>query len=124
MSAPSREGCLVGQRSGGLRRDVRVVVVPRVQSHLRAEPAELTEKVIGAPLRSGQSCPQDPEAGMIQSSVFSLVFRINLFVTLDSMLQKKTTGVEPHNLDVWLPAHDDDEARVEKLVSNNITCYA
>jgi hypothetical protein len=57
-------------------------------------------------------------------SVFSLVFHINLFVTLDSMLQKKSTGAEPHYLDVWLPAHDDDEARAEKLVSNNIKCYA
>jgi hypothetical protein len=42
---------------------------------------------------------------------------------LDSMLQKKSTGVEPHYLDVWLPVHDNDEARVEKLVSNNIKCY-
>jgi hypothetical protein len=36
-ATPSREGCLAGQRSGGLGCDVRVVVVPRVQSHLRAE---------------------------------------------------------------------------------------
>jgi hypothetical protein len=57
-------------------------------------------------------------------SVFSLVFRINLFVTLDSMLQKETTVVEPHYLDNWLLAHDDDEAKAEKLVSNNIKCYA
>jgi hypothetical protein len=56
-------------------------------------------------------------------SVLSLLFRINLFVTLNSMLQKKSTGVEPHYLDVWLPVHDDDEARAEKLVSNNIKCY-
>jgi hypothetical protein len=40
------------------------------------------------------------------------------------MLQRKSTGIEPHYLDVWLPAHDDDEARAEKLVSNNIKCYA
>jgi hypothetical protein len=26
-------------------------------------------------------------------------------------------------LDVWLPAHDDDEAMMEKLLSNNIKCY-
>jgi hypothetical protein len=39
------------------------------------------------------------------------------------MLQKKNTGVEPHYLDVWLSVHDDDEARAEKLVSNNIKCY-
>jgi hypothetical protein len=57
-------------------------------------------------------------------SVFLLVFCINLFVTLDFMLQKKNTRVEPHYLDIWLPVQDDDEARAEKLVSNNIKCYA
>jgi hypothetical protein len=40
------------------------------------------------------------------------------------MLQKKNTGVEPLYLDIWLPAHDDDEATVEKHVSNNIKYYA
>jgi hypothetical protein len=40
------------------------------------------------------------------------------------MLQKKSIGVEPHYLDVWLPMHDDDEATAEKLVSINIKCYA
>jgi hypothetical protein len=39
---------------------------------------------------------------------------------LDSMLQKKSTRVEPHYLDVWLPVHDDDDAMAEKLISNNI----
>jgi hypothetical protein len=34
---------------------------------------------------------------------------------LDSMLQKISTGVEPHYLDVWLSAHDDDEATMENL---------
>jgi hypothetical protein len=43
---------------------------------------------------------------------------------LDSILQKKSTGVEPHYLDVWLLVHDDDDASTEKLVSNNIKCYA
>jgi hypothetical protein len=43
---------------------------------------------------------------------------------LDSMLQRKSTGVEPHYLDIWLPAHDDDDATKDKLVSNNIKCYA
>jgi hypothetical protein len=57
-------------------------------------------------------------------SLFLYVFLINLFVTLDSMLQKKSTEVKPHYLDVWLPAHGDDEATTEKLVSNNIKCYA
>jgi hypothetical protein len=35
------------------------------------------------------------------------------------MLQKKSTRVEPHNLDVWLPTYDDD-VTVEKLGSNNV----
>jgi hypothetical protein len=43
---------------------------------------------------------------------------------LDSMLQKKSSGVKLHYSDVWLLAHGDDEATVEKLVSNNIRCYA
>jgi hypothetical protein len=38
-------------------------------------------------------------------------------------LQKKRTGAKPHYLDVWLPAHDDDDASIEKLVSNNIKSY-
>jgi hypothetical protein len=42
---------------------------------------------------------------------------------LASILQKKSTGVEPYYLDVSLHTHDDDEATTEKLVSNNITCY-
>jgi hypothetical protein len=40
------------------------------------------------------------------------------------MLQKKSTGVEPHYLDAWLSVHDDDVSTAEKLVSNNIKCYA
>jgi hypothetical protein len=43
---------------------------------------------------------------------------------LDSILHKKSTRVEPHYLNVWLPVHDDDEAAVEKFVSNNFKCYA
>jgi hypothetical protein len=67
-AAPQMEGCLACQTSRGLRHDVRVVVVPRVQSHLRVEP---TEQEVGAPLGAGWSCPLDLEAGMIQS--FSLL---------------------------------------------------
>jgi hypothetical protein len=54
-AAPSRECCLASQRSGGLGHDVRVVVVPGVQSHLKTEPAEPAKKG-GAPLRGGWSC--------------------------------------------------------------------
>jgi hypothetical protein len=39
------------------------------------------------------------------------------------MLQKKSNRVETHYLDVWLPTYGDDEATVERLVSNNIKCY-
>jgi hypothetical protein len=40
------------------------------------------------------------------------------------MLQKKSTRVKPHYIDIWLPMHNDDDDAVEKLVSNNIQCYA
>jgi hypothetical protein len=103
---------------------VRVVDIHGVQSHLRAEPTEQMEQAVGAPLQGRRSRPQVPEMGTIQTFSLLISFRINLFVTLDSMLQRKSTGIEPHYLDVWLPAHDDDEARAEKLVSNNIKCYA
>jgi hypothetical protein len=80
-----------------------VVGVCGVQSHLRAEPAQPTEQGVSAPLRSGRSCPQDLEAGM---------------------MQKKSSGVQPHYLDVWLPAHNSDADVADNLVSNNIKCYA
>jgi hypothetical protein len=34
---------------------------------------------------------------------------------LDSILQNKSTGVEPNYLDVWLSMHDNDGASAEKL---------
>jgi hypothetical protein len=34
-----------------------------------------------------------------------------------------TVQVQPHCLDVWLPAHDSDADVAKKLVSNNIKCY-
>jgi hypothetical protein len=40
------------------------------------------------------------------------------------MLQKKSSGVEPHYLNIWLPTHDGNGDIAEKLVSNNIKCYA
>jgi hypothetical protein len=124
MKHTSREGCLAGQRSGGLGRDMQVVVISGVQSHLRAELTEPTEQEVDAPLQGGRSCPQDPETGTIYSFSLLISFHINLFVTLGSILQKKNTGVEPHYLDVWLHVNDNDDASVEKLVSKNIKCYA
>jgi hypothetical protein len=34
-----------------------------------------------------------------------------------------TVQIQPHCLDVWLPAHDSDADVAKKLVSNNIKCY-
>jgi hypothetical protein len=82
---------------------VRVVDVRGVQSHLRAEPAQLTEQGVGAPLRGRQSHLQEPEAGMIHSFSLFVCFPFNLFITLDFMLLKKSSGVQPRYLDVWLP---------------------
>jgi hypothetical protein len=39
-------------------------------------------------------------------------------------LQKKSSGVKPHYLDVWMLTHDGDADMAEKLVSNNIKGYA
>jgi hypothetical protein len=61
---------------------------------------------------------------MMHSFSLSVRFRINLFITLDSILHKKNIRIKLHYLDVWLAAHDDDEATTEKFVSNNIKCYA
>jgi hypothetical protein len=33
---------------------------------------------------------------------------INLCITLNSLLQKASIGIEPHFLDVWVPMHQDD----------------
>jgi hypothetical protein len=101
-----------------------VVDIRGVQSHLITELVEPTEQAIDAPLWGERSCLQDPEAGTIHSFSLSIFFCINLFITLDSMMQKKSIGVEHHYMDVWLPLHDDDEATVEKLVNNSIKCYA
>jgi hypothetical protein len=86
---------LAGQRSESLGRDVRVVDVRGVQNHLIMELVEPTEQAIGAPLWCGRSRPQDPEGSTIHTLSFSYVFLINFFITLDSMLQKKSNGVEP-----------------------------
>jgi hypothetical protein len=37
-----------------------------------------------------------------------VLLRINLFIMLDSVLQKASTGVDPHFIDVWVPMHRDD----------------
>jgi hypothetical protein len=44
---------------------------------------------------------------------------INLCITLDYLLQKASTRVEPHYLDVWVPMHQDDPQSQQKLVSIN-----
>jgi hypothetical protein len=46
-----------------------------------------------------------------------------LFIMLDSILQKASTGVDPHFIDVWVPMHRDDPEATQKLVSNNFNSY-
>jgi hypothetical protein len=65
---------LAGQRSRGLGRDVRVMDVRGVQSHLNVEPVEPTEQAVGTPLRGRWSRPQDPEGGMIHYFSLSVSF--------------------------------------------------
>jgi hypothetical protein len=48
---------------------------------------------------------------------------INLFIMLDSILQKASMGVDPHFIDVWVPMHRDDPEATQKLVSNNFNSY-
>jgi hypothetical protein len=48
---------------------------------------------------------------------------INLFIMLDSVLQKASTGIDPHFIDVWVPMHRDDPEAMQKLVSNNFNSY-
>jgi hypothetical protein len=42
---------------------------------------------------------------------------------LGSILQKVSTGVDPHLIDVWVPIHRDDPEATQKLVSNNFNSY-
>jgi hypothetical protein len=44
---------------------------------------------------------------------------INLCITLDSLLQKASIGVEPHYLNVWVPMHQDNPLSQQKLISIN-----
>jgi hypothetical protein len=40
------------------------------------------------------------------------------------VLQKASTGVDPHYFDVWQPAHHDNADAVERLVSSSFYSYA
>jgi hypothetical protein len=48
---------------------------------------------------------------------------INLFIMLDSVLQKASTDVDTHFIDVWVHMHSDDPETTLKLVSNNFNSY-
>jgi hypothetical protein len=52
-----------------------------------------------------------------------LSFHKFFVLMLGSMVQKKSSGVDPYYLDVWLPAHSGDVNVTKKLVSNNFKCY-
>jgi hypothetical protein len=51
------------------------------------------------------------------------LLHINLFIMLNSVLQKAITGVESHFLDVWVHMHRDDPQAQQKLVSTNFNSY-
>jgi hypothetical protein len=59
------------------------------------------------------------------------LLRINLFIILDSILQKASMGVDPHFINVWMPMHRDVciicfipiREVTQKLVSNNFNSY-
>jgi hypothetical protein len=42
---------------------------------------------------------------------------------LDYALQKASTGVDAHFINVWVPMHRDDPEATQKLVSNNFNTY-
>jgi hypothetical protein len=48
----------------------------------------------------------------------------NLFIMLNFVLQKASTGADPHYLDVWQPAHQGNADTAEKLVSISFYSYA
>jgi hypothetical protein len=97
---------------------MRVVDVRGVQNHLIMEP---TEQAISVPLRGGRSHPQDPETGTILFLSFYKFFVLTSLYRWILYYRRKYWG-RTHYLDIWLPAHDNNEATV-KVVSNNIKCY-
>jgi hypothetical protein len=88
------------------------------------ELAKPVKQVIHAPLRRRRTCPQDPKDGTILIISFLKFCVTNLFIILNSVLQKAGTGVDPHYLDLWKPAHQSNANATEKLVSISLYSYA
>jgi hypothetical protein len=58
--------------------------------------------------------------------ILVLILCINVYkfvIMLDSVLQKASTGIDPHFIDVWVPMHRDDPEATQKFVSNNFNSY-
>jgi hypothetical protein len=81
----------------------------------------LTEQGVGALLQHGRTCPQDPEDDMILIILILNFCITNLF---NSVLQKVSTGVNPHYLDLWQHAHQSNAEAAERLVSISFYSYA
>jgi hypothetical protein len=64
------------------------------------ELAQLVEQAVGAPLRRGQIRLQDLEDDTILIISFHKFCVFNLFIILNSVLQKASTRANPHYLDV------------------------
>jgi hypothetical protein len=69
----------------------------------------------------GLTCLQDVEDGTIL-----IISILNFCVTniFNFVLQKISTGVDPHYLDVWQPAHQSNAEATERLVSISFYSYA
>jgi hypothetical protein len=104
---------LVAKESGGLGLVVWLVGVRGVQ-------------IIGALLRG-----TDRHVCKTQRMVWYWVFKeleefcvSNLFIMLDYVLQKASTGVDHHYLYVWKRAHQGNADATKKLISINFYYYA
>jgi hypothetical protein len=77
---------------------VRLVGIRELWSRLGAEPVE---QAVTTPQRCGRTRLQDSENGTILIVSFHKFCISNLFILLNSVLQKASTGVDPHCLDVF-----------------------
>jgi hypothetical protein len=101
-----------------------MVGVSQVLDHLGSEMSQPKEQAGHAPLRCRLAYQEDIENSMILILLFLQVWHINLFLMLNFVLEKASTRVEPHYLDVWVPTHLAKEEVTKKLVSTILYSYA
>jgi hypothetical protein len=83
--------------------------------------------------RTGRASPQCTTMARANTSArckgwyeILIISILNFCVTnlVNSMLQKKRTGVDPHYFDVWEPAHQGNTDAVKRLVTISLYSYA